>query len=335
MEKPCAQPKTVAEIALYQGADREKMLIEGAKKEGQLTLYTVHTWIASQVPKEFEKKYPFIKVSAWRSESGTLLKRVTEEYTAKRFLVDVIGSTSPAPEILRREGILQEFYSPETQYCRDELKGKAKTGVYYLGHRESYNSLAFNTKLIPPAEAPKNMMDLLDPKWKARISIPGSSTGIRWVGSCLEAMGRDFMEKMGRQEVKVQNLSGAAMTGLVVSGEVPLSPCLSDSNVFEAKQKGAPVEWRALEPVVTNIDYSGVVARAPHPHAALLFIDYIHSKEGQKVLMQGGLSPTRTDIESLAKSFTRIVFEAKYSVEEYEKRYDEWQTLMQRLFVRK
>lgn len=130
-----SEPKTVAEIALYQGADREKILIEGAKKEGQLTFYTDHTWFPT-VAKEFEKKYPFIKVSAWRSDEQTLIKRVMEEYTAGRFLVDTISAIDPTQRILEREGILQEYYSPEIRYYGDEYKGKGKSGVYYLGVRE-------------------------------------------------------------------------------------------------------------------------------------------------------------------------------------------------------
>ena len=201
--------------------------------------------------------------------------------------------------------------------------------------RESYNSLAFNTERISPSEAPKTLKDLLDPRWKGKISIPGSSTGLRWIGNALDVMGREFMEKMSRQNVKVQNISGAAMAGLVASGEVPLSPCLSDSNIFVAKRKGASVDWLPHEPVVTNVDYSGITTKVPHPHAALLFLDYIHSKEGQKVLMRGGLSSPREDIESFGKSFKKTVFESKYSVEEYERRYEEWQSLMRRLFIEK
>src|SRR5437016_8883932 len=67
-------PMTVSQLALYQGADREKILIEGAKKQGQLTFYNSHTWFRTFV-KDFEKKYPFIKVSEWRNDSKNVLDR--------------------------------------------------------------------------------------------------------------------------------------------------------------------------------------------------------------------------------------------------------------------
>jgi iron(III) transport system substrate-binding protein len=76
-------PATVAQIALYQGGDREKILIEGARREGQVTFYNSHTWFRTFV-KDFEKKYPFIKVAEWRNDSKNILRRVTDETKSGR-----------------------------------------------------------------------------------------------------------------------------------------------------------------------------------------------------------------------------------------------------------
>jgi ABC-type Fe3+ transport system substrate-binding protein len=85
----------------------------------------------------------------------------------------------------------------------------------------------------------------------------------------------------------------------VITGEVPISPTNVDSNIFVAKNKGAPVEWRPMESVVANVGYSSVVAKAPCPYAALLFIDYLHSKEGQRVVVKCGLSSPGDDVNLL------------------------------------
>jgi iron(III) transport system substrate-binding protein len=167
------------------------------------------------------------------------------------------------------------------------------------------------------------------------MSIAGTSTGVRWVGSILNAMGREFLDKMAEQEVKVQSMSGAALAGLVASGEVPLSPTIFDADVTVAKQKGAPVEWRPLDPVVTTVGYSGLSSKAPHPHSALLFLDYVHSKEGQQLMMKGGLWSPREDIGSLEQKFKKLYLDDKYSMEELEKKLVEWENLMQQLFIRK
>jgi iron(III) transport system substrate-binding protein len=154
-------PMSSAQLALYQGADREKILIEGAKREGQFTLYTSHTWFRTFV-KEFEKKYPFIKASEWRNDSKNLIRKVLEETKSGRVLVDVVETTADGMGILKREGLFQEYFSPEARFYPNELKPKGKSGFFYLPNRETYNSLGFNTKLIPPATAPRSLKDLLD-----------------------------------------------------------------------------------------------------------------------------------------------------------------------------
>jgi iron(III) transport system substrate-binding protein len=161
--------------------------------------------------------------------------------------------------------VFQEYTLTDARHYPDEVKAKGKTGFHYIGHYETYNSLGFNTSLISSAEAPKTKSDLLNPKWKGKMSIVSTTTGTRWIGNTLDVMGREFLERIADQEVKVQNMSGAALAGLVVSGEVPLSPTIFDANVHTAKQKGAPVERRPLEPVVTTVGYSGLTLKPPIP----------------------------------------------------------------------
>jgi iron(III) transport system substrate-binding protein len=323
---------SVAEIALYRGKDREAKLIEGAKKEGQLMFYNSNTWM-DVVAQEFEKKYPFIKVGVWRSEGRDVLKRVIEEYASGRYIADVV-ETSTGIEILHKRGFLQEHFSPEINAYSDDVKEKGKSGgVFFWANRELYIGLGFNTKAVPANDAPKDYAALLDPKWKGKMTMAGGSSGPRWVGHIVNTMGREFLEKLSQQDVKVQNIVPAALANQVVSGEVPLSPTIFDSNMVTAKRKGAPVEWRPLEPVLTNVGSSGMTTRSPHPHAAILFLDYLHSKEGQQVVMKGGLNSPRDDMD-VDQKFKKNYLENQYSLEEFEKNFAEWQDLMKRLFIR-
>ena len=326
---------STAELALYRGADREKILVEGAKKEGQVTFYTSNTWVAGAVSQEFEKKYPFVKVNVWRSDSKALLQRLTDEVTAGRFIADVVETDPAYMGIIVKNNMLQEYVSPELGAYGDEAKVKGKAGVYAWTNREIYISLGFNTKLIAAAEAPKSLKDYLDPKWKGKMSIAGTTTGVQWVGAVMEAMGREFLEKVSAQNINVQNMSGAALSGLVASGEVPLSPTIFNSNIYTHKQEGAPVDWRPVDPVIAAVGTSGIIVNAPHPHAGLLFLDYLHSKFGQQVAMKGGLSSARTDIGSLEQKFKKVYLESKYTPEEFEKQYNEWNALLRRLFIQK
>jgi iron(III) transport system substrate-binding protein len=326
--------KTTAELALYQNADREKILIDGAKREGQFTLYTSHIWFKTFV-KEFEKKYPFVKTSEWRNDSKNIIRKVIEEVKAGRVLADVVETTSDGLGVLKREGFFQEYFSPEARFYPNELKPRGKNGFFYLPNRETYNSLGFNTKSIPPASAPRSFKDLADPKWKDKMAITSTTTGARWVGNALESLGRDFLDKLADQDVSVQDMAPAALINLVVSGEIPLSPTIFDANVTLAKQKGAPVEWRPLEPVVATVGSAALLAKAANPHTALLFIDFLLSKEGQQLIMKGGLWSPREDVGSVDQKFKKNYLDEKYSSEEMEIKLGQWETLLRQLFLRK
>jgi len=330
-----SSPKTVAEVALYRGPDREQMLIEGAKQEGELMLYNSNSWMTNVVSKAFEKKYPFLKVSVARTTTKTILKRVMEEYSAGRSKVDAIETASGGILILNKNGLLQEYYTPEAAYYPEDVKAQGKIGVYYLGDRELYYGLGFNTDAISPDEAPKNLLDLLDPKWKGKMSIDGGATATRWIGTLMHAKGRDYIEKLSRQDLRTHNITPAAMITLVVSGEVPLCPTLGRTNATLARKKGAHVAWRPFTPTLTTVGASGMITRAPHPHAALLFLDYLHSKEGQEVVMRGELNSPRTDIGSVEEKFEKYYVDTQFPVEVYEKKFSEWENMLKQLFITK
>src|SRR5919106_6092062 len=122
-----AAPASISQLALYQGADREKILLEGAKKEAAFTLYGSHTWYRT-VAKEFEKKYPFLKVTEFRTDGRSLIKRALEEIKAGQYIADVIATTGEQMDIMRREGVFQEHHVPDAPHYPDEVKVKGKTG---------------------------------------------------------------------------------------------------------------------------------------------------------------------------------------------------------------
>ena len=327
-------PMTSGQMALYQGADREKILVEGAKREGQFTLYTSHTWFKTFV-KEFEKKYPFVRASEWRNDSKNVIRKVMEEVKAGRVLADVVETTSDGLGVLKCEGVFQEYVSPEARFYPNELKPRGKSGFFYLPNRETYNSLGFNTKSVPPANTPRSLKDLADPRWKGKMAITSTTTGARWLGNVMESLGRDFLDKLADQDISVQDMAPAALINLVVSGEIPLSPTIFDANVTLAKQKGAPVEWRPLEPVVTTVGSAALLAKAANPHTALLFIDYLLSKEGQQLIMKGGLWSPREDVGSVEQKFKKNYLDEKYSSEEMEVKLGQWENLLRQLFLRR
>jgi len=158
---------------------------------------------------------------------------------------------------------------------------------------------------------------------------------VRWIGNALESQGREYIDKMAEQEISVQDMAPAALINLIGSGEIPLSPTIFDANVTIAKRKGSPVEWRPLEPVVTTVGSAALIGKAANPHAALLFIDYLLSKEGQQLMMKGGLWSPREDVGTVDQKFTKSYLDEKFSVDEIEAKYAQWENLLRQRFIRK
>ena len=92
------KPQTVAQLAMYKGADRQQILEEGARKEGKLTFYTsgILKQAVRPVVSAFEKKYPFIKVDIWRGDTSKIIPRLREEYEGAKKICDVVESTQAA-----------------------------------------------------------------------------------------------------------------------------------------------------------------------------------------------------------------------------------------------
>ena len=331
---------TVEDIALLKSANREKILIEGAKKEGKMSLYTglIVDQVVRPVKDAFEKEYPFLQLEFFRANAERLAQRMLAEYQAKRYEVDVI-SGSAAATILQRAGLMQRFYSPPIAEYPPELKDAkgfwGSTNVYFM-------TLGYNTRAVKASELPKTYEDLLNPRWKGQMmwSTSRGSGAPQFIGNILLTMGQEqgkaYLRKLKAQSVAKSTASARQILDLVIAGEYPMAIQIFNHHAYISKAAGAPVEWRPIDPVVANVGYSGIVARAPRPHAALLFIDYLHSKEGQQFIVKGGLSSPRDDVESLLpQKFKKTYLEAKYSLDEYEKKLEEWEDLIQMLFIKK
>jgi iron(III) transport system substrate-binding protein len=295
------QAQMLAELARYDGADRTARLIAGAQKEGMLQFYTtIPPEYLKPLTEEFEKKYG-VKVDVWRARSEAVLQRVMAEAKGGRWTVDVVESISPPMEALYREKLTQEVRSPEHKNLID--------GVL-PAHREWAPTLvfifvqAYNTAKVKKEELPKTYEDLLDPKWKGRLSIEASDH--EWFYSVLRDMdqkrgtgsGLKFFQQLVTGNGLSTRVGHPLLVNLVASGEVPLALTVYQYSPEQLKKKGAPIDWFAIEPAVAISDGMAVMKNAPHPHAALLFYDYLLSEEGNKQIARIGYAPANRNLES-------------------------------------
>jgi iron(III) transport system substrate-binding protein len=289
-----AAPTTVAEIGSYTGADRQKMLEDGARREASLMLYATGTQIQPLLDR-FMQKYPFIKVSMPRASSIDVTRKVIEEYAAGLYQVDAYELSSYGLVVPREQGLLQPFSSPELGAY---APGTIEPGRNWVSVRESYLGIGYNTQKISAQDAPKSYQDLLDPRWKGKMAISGSlSTSANWVGAMLISLGRDYVRKLGQQDIRIYELTGRALANLTIGGEVPLSPTIYNSHVEASRAQGAPIAWNVPGPVPVTDTSTALALKAPHPHAAMLLIDFLLSAEGQAMYRDLGYAPSRNGME--------------------------------------
>src|SRR5215831_19175579 len=288
---------TAADVALYSGPDRLQKLIEGAKKEGELNLYTsAQADDIGAVAAAYEKKYG-IKVIMWRSSSENVLRRAVTEARANRRTMDVAETNGPEMESMHREKVLQLVKSP---YLADLIPPARFPHGEWVATRMNVFVQAYNTKEVNKAELPKTWDDLSSPKWKGRLGIEQEDAD--WLAGMMGELGeakgtklfKDIVAKNGMSVRKGHTL----LTNLVVSGEVPLALTVYNYKAEQLKRKGAPIDWFALGPAIARPNGIAVAAQAPHPHAAVLFFDFELSPEGQQILASRDFVPTSRKVDT-------------------------------------
>jgi iron(III) transport system substrate-binding protein len=319
------KPKALDELAAYTGPDREKMLLEGAKKEGKLVWYTSLAGASYKaIAKAFDQKYPDVKIEVYRAGSKDLAPKILNEAQAGQYLADAIESTPGILMLLRDKRILKPYTSPELKRYPEEAKYDADGGkIYWVNDRESFIGFGYNTKLLAKSDVPKNFDDLLKPVFKGKLAMDLTSTGDRVTGTMLKYKGPEYIEKLKKQGVRLFNVSGAALRDLVISGEVLASPTLFRNHVLVKVDAGAPVNWVPMDVVPTNAGGAALLNNAPHPHAALLFIDFLIGDSGQNTLQKFHYGAAWKEYP-----FKRVYPERGMTTMEYQKEIKKWNKLL-------
>jgi iron(III) transport system substrate-binding protein len=260
--------------------------VEAARKEGRVVWYTsLALTSAEKVAKLFEAKYPGIKVEVHRTGSQRILQRVMQELQANIKNVDVIHTSDAGHYVLLKDKKLLLKYTPAGAE-RFPAGFKDRDGFYY-GLRATVNVIAYNTKAVSAAEAPRSWKDLLAPKWKGKLvtAHPGYSGVIATHVLALSHLhGWEYFKALGQQSVMIVQ-SAVDPSGVVASGERPVAANSGEYTFYQAKKSGNPVEIvYPREGVPLVVSPTAIAAFAPHPNAARLFTDFTFAKDVQQVL---------------------------------------------------
>ena len=272
--------------------------VEGAKKEGEVVWYGTLTGgsIVGRIIGAFESKYPFIKVKYLRLGGAGLIERIRSEARSGKYLWDVVTAEYIQFFELPKYVTLAKYTPPEFLQYSPKHRDPNGTWVSFYG---AIATIAWNTRSVKPAEAPKDWKDLLEPRWKGKkIGLPAEA--FQWYGGMVAYLGdkpgREYMRALAEQDPQTQ--AGYTNTAnLLVAGEFPVA-IIRAHRIEDARSKGAPVDWSAdANPIVISIHPIGVSEKALHPNAARLFEDFLTSVEGQSLFTEEGFLSSHNGVK--------------------------------------
>ena len=278
--------EAIQRISNLPAAQRRAALEQGARREGQIVFYTSVS--AADVPKitaAFEASHPYVKVIPYRAQPSSLFTRLETEARAGRELADLVGSAPAQMWLLKQRKLSRPYLSPERQAFPS---GSYDREGFWAGFEVTPIVLAFNPRMVAAAETPRSYDDLLKPNWKGRMSLGNDE--YEWFSVMMDSWGKkkgsDYMKALAKQNLNMVGTSSRMRVELMLAGEFAASLAARGRRVVEFKEQGAPIDYRLFDPYPSVPNFIALMARAPHPHASILFFDWLLSQEGQSALSQ-------------------------------------------------
>jgi iron(III) transport system substrate-binding protein len=278
--------------------------------------------------KAFEKKTG-IKVEIWRALSEKVVQRALTEHQAKRYAVDVIETNGPEMESLAREQLFAELKSP---YLADIPAGAIPKHRQWVPDRVNFFVVAYNTKKVQREDLPLSYQGFLDQRWRGRIGIEATDT--EWMATLVkkwgEKAGMAYFQRLSEMKPDVRK-GHVLLAELIAAGEIPVGLTVYNANAESLKRRGAPIDWVAVQPVVARPQGIGIARNAPNARAAVAFVDFVLSPEGQQLLESMGRVPVSTKVRTHMNQFDYTLVDSATVLDEQDKWTKEWD----RLFMQK
>lgn len=277
---------------------QDAKLIEAAKKEsGKIIAYgSMESNTAEPIIEAFTKKTG-LQVEYWRASATKAMDRALTELRAGKNLFDVMVNNSGATTVMHKEGVFVKYNSPAAAFFPKDVVD-ADLGVSY---RHAPIGIFYNKGMIKPADAPRSLEDLLNPKYRGKFVMPDPTqhtTTLQWVASLYKIMGKEKAEKYIRdlgatKPLMVESFAPAAER--VATGETPIAVSLI-RYVVTYGEKGAPVDYVRLGKFLSTGQYLNLSHKAPRPNGGKALIDFFLSEESARILAKAGEFVTRKGI---------------------------------------
>jgi len=273
--------------------------VAAAEREGTVVLYTTTPDSdISKVLAAFHAAFPAITPNFVRIQAGGLYAKLLSERQAGSYLVDAMEiDLSLVQDFQNRHGWLQ-YVSPEMAAYKSEFKSDPEG--YWTWVSASMSGIAYNVNLVPADQAPKSWQDLLDPKWAGQINVKSVLAGVQhdvWY-DLRKIYGNTYWDKFAEQKPRAFD-SWVQQFERCSNGQDKIIGTAQYSGYLEMKARGAPLGF-SFPPEGLPVDPAGtgIVANAPHPQAARLFMDWFLGVPGQRAVVAATFSySVRADVE--------------------------------------
>jgi iron(III) transport system substrate-binding protein len=277
--------------------ERQQRLVEGAKSEGEAVIYA-NMGVAAMKPLTdgFIKRYPGVKANSVHFSGASIITRIDSEARAGKPLSDVVLSGQLGVLALIEKKVAARYRSPEREFFREGFKDKEGQWTAYM---TNVMATAYNTRQVKKEEAPRAIEDLLKARWKGKLTMDSQS--YVWFGTMLQYLGEEaglrFMKRLNEQNLSHQR-GRRLMTQLVAAGEFDMAVETNLNSVLTLSKQGAPLWFAPVQPLFLSPSLAFVSANAAHPHAGALFMDYLLSEEGQKIIVTTNRMPAHVKVKS-------------------------------------
>ena len=276
-------PELASRVDSMGRAEREALLAKGAAEEKVVMFYgTTPVNQVAVIRKHFNARYPFVELKHFYGVRQTIFNKAMSEFRGGGNIADVVMTDVSYGALFMKEGLSHPFSLPDAKrYMRGSYGAGGQWYTMYL----LTMALMYNRNMVKPTDVPRSYQDLLDPKWKGKMVFDPEAAYI--MAAMEQAWGkekaRDYLARLSKQDLILMRGS-ALSTQLVAAGEHPIAILVNGETTAEIRERGAPIGFSLLAPKIIKPNGMFAAKKAPHPHAALLFADWILSEEGQKVL---------------------------------------------------
>lgn len=313
-------------------------LIQAAKKEAEVVVFgSLENDVAAAINNGFEAKYG-IKPKYFRGSSTVMIDRITTEHRTGKMSSDIVFTTAEPMKFINKEkGLLARYESPSAK----SYDKKLIDDFFGPNYRSVIVGFIYNKSMVKPEEAPRSYEDIVNPKWKGKFAMGNPSlhdTTIDWLASLPTVFGSaqradDWIKRLAALEPLMLD-SMVPVGERIASGEVPLG--IAYVKYVEVwGRKGAPLDYvKGLPVYLGDGNYIGLTAKAPHPNAAKLFIDYFLGSESSEIMAKVGEFVNRQGVYPPIPGADHVV--AKFvqmnslSADDYRKKKEEYRQIFRR-----